>query len=85
MGCPLCKLEKKTEWLYEDDKLVVLVCQTCGVPMMVLREHKAMASPEDMLYMEKVREGRFPEWRWRGVGMRQVTNHYHWHLVRKER
>lgn len=39
--CPLCKLEKLTEWYYEDPdgRFVILDCKTCGVPMAVLREH----------------------------------------------
>lgn len=38
-ACPLCKLEKITNWYYEDGDFVILDCEICGVPMGVIREH----------------------------------------------
>ncbi len=38
--CELCVLARLTEWLYEDELVVVVLCESCGVPMVVLREHE---------------------------------------------
>jgi len=84
MTCPLCTLERKTKWLYEDKTVVVLMCETCGVPMMVLRRHTENPTATEMLCMERIREKRFPDYRWRDIGMRRIREHYHWHLVGKE-
>ena len=82
MTCPLCTLEKRTKWLYEDDTVVVLICETCGVPMMVWREHGSVWTYAG-IYMEEIREKYFSEYVWRKQGPRKIKNHYHWHLVSK--
>ena len=86
MSCPLCVLEKRTEWLYEDDKVVVCICETCGVPMMVLRAHKPWnkVSVAEAEHMEEVRDKHFQGYQWRKQGPRRIKDHYHWHLVKIE-
>lgn len=41
--CPLCRLWKdreiKTHVWYEDDKYIVVDCETCKIPMIVLKDH----------------------------------------------
>lgn len=37
--CPLCKLDKITNWYHEDSDFVILDCEICYVPMGVIREH----------------------------------------------
>jgi len=41
MTCPLCSVEHKTRWFYEDDRFLVIECLRCHEPMGVLREHRA--------------------------------------------
>ncbi len=46
-GCPLCKLEKITTWYYEDDEFVILDCESCGVPMGVIKGHGVEISAKE--------------------------------------
>ncbi|CAG4923174.1 MULTISPECIES: hypothetical protein [Acidithrix] len=44
--CELCQAIKITPWLYEDDICFVALCESCDVPMVVLREHSVDLSEE---------------------------------------
>ena len=37
--CELCCLEKRTKWFEETPEFVVMECEQCGGPMVVLRDH----------------------------------------------
>lgn len=44
--CDLCKLEKRTKWFEESAEFVVMECEQCEGPMVVLREHTMTISKE---------------------------------------
>lgn len=50
-NCPLCRLTQDREILtrvvYEDDLIMVVDCQTCRVPMAVLKAHRASFSESE--------------------------------------
>ncbi|MEY2965979.1 MAG: hypothetical protein RLY50_29, partial [Actinomycetota bacterium] len=37
--CELCEAARMTEWFFEDDEMWIAECESCGVPMVVWREH----------------------------------------------
>mmetsp|Transcript_23324 Transcript_23324/g.41429 ORF Transcript_23324/g.41429 Transcript_23324/m.41429 type:complete len:235 (+) Transcript_23324:1104-1808(+) len=39
LSCELCKLERLSEWYVEQPKFVVIACEQCDLPMVVLRKH----------------------------------------------
>jgi len=50
-NCPLCRMEKKTEWFYEDYMMVICRCETHPDKwMVVLKRHIPIGemSPEEM-------------------------------------
>lgn len=88
MNCPLCELEKKTDWHYpadglmseHDDSFVVIDCQTCEkTPMWIQLEHGDC--------VEEVREAA-RAWcreKWGDIdfrGPRKIENHYHEHVLK---
>jgi hypothetical protein len=42
--CPLCVLEKKTEWYFENDVWVILDCTVCHRPVVILKKHHMPSS-----------------------------------------
>ena len=78
IGCPLCKLERKTPWYYQTSEYVLLGCQKCGVPMMVWRDH-SFPSPDKVEEMKQVAQEMFPNTKIDEV-RRTIPNHYHFHM-----
>jgi len=77
--CPLCSLERKTEWRYEDERVVI--CRCLSHPekwMVVLRRHTVEPTEEEDAYMRKVMRRLFPGIRLRGP---RTVPHYHLHEV----
>jgi len=85
--CELCDLvagNRPTKVWYEDKDIVIVDCLTCGVPMVVWKEHKAeLTQGELSLVMLRIVQ-RFP--RKKGYNytvrlkMRKITDHWHCHL-----
>lgn len=76
--CDFCPIEKKTEWYYEDDQIVI--CDTFGgTPMVVLRRHTTEPTDEEMDYIDEKVTDVFGEHE-RYVMMNVVTDHYHAHI-----
>jgi len=86
--CPLCNLEKKTRWYYEDDKYVVCDCLTCKVPMVVLKSHLQCTCPTCTFWKMVEKEvtdicrdlfgDAFVGFR---KEQRQIKFHWHWHVL----
>jgi len=88
--CDLCSLEHYTQWyaeFYHPFSFVILDCDSCDVPMVVLREHRVEVTPEEVAYMEKALAivadqkyaKKFPRWIF-DHHMRQIPDHYHFHV-----
>jgi len=80
MTCPLCKLEIQTKQYYTDEKIVILDCMTCNIPMLVFKRHGAEAPLEWKLYAEKKVKGIFGNQIYFRTRAKQVKNHEHWHI-----
>ena len=85
--CELCNLKKKTKWYYEDEYFIVCDCETCKVPMIVLKTHSTSLLMEELIdlmwimskhlngiFINKVLEGRLDQKR------RKVLDHWHIHI-----
>ena len=89
VDCELCALEKRTKWLSEDEKFVVLICDQCDNPMVVYRKHTMQLSRELRLEMygalASVANRFFAEsssdW-FLDCLQRTVSGHIHWHARR---
>jgi len=86
MECPLCKLEKKTDWYFENVMLAVLECKTCNLPMVVLKRHtmEPTAKEEKAMIREltKVADAFFDEGNWAlRKYQRNIKDHLHFHAI----
>lgn len=78
MNCPLCNLEMKTRWWYEDELWILCECLTCKVPMFVFKKHEQPTEQQvaRAVLMAMARyPGKIVDHR-----MRAVPNHYHFHV-----
>lgn len=56
-------------------------CNTCGVPMLVLAEHRAWLTPREEQLFYDILDDYFPDYEPRGIGMRSIPTHWHEHLI----
>jgi len=79
--CPLCKREEITRKYCENNKVWVVDCKTCGVPMIVWKEHKPTVTDEEKAYMVKMANILF-DMRDKKIDdrMRSLPDHYHMHI-----
>ena len=81
MSCSLCQRQVVTKFYYEDDKIWIVNCKSCQIPMIVWKEHKEKVNEEGYSYMMVKIKELFGE-----VGyvvddrMKAVKDHYHIHL-----
>lgn len=77
--CLLCDPEKKTEWLFQDDLIIVLICEACRCPMAIIRRHALEPTDEELQRIHEtakllgINKGRWD------VKARNVPNHWHVH------
>jgi hypothetical protein len=88
--CGLCELAKITQWLYEDDTIVVILCESCEVPMAVLRDHRVTVeeSLRDSIrvrLVEAASEFFDSKEFFIDETMRQIPDHLHMHARPKSR
>ena len=87
MSCPLCVAEHLTTWFHEDDIAYCCLCKSCGVPMVVLRQHNVKPTSEELDHMLKVlnkaaRSYFGTQHYWIDRRRRQIPSHYHLHARR---
>lgn len=84
LNCELCRLEKTTDWYYENPDFVVISCDSCDSPMVVLRKHTMEADPATNQLMQKALETVAAQhyagksWYVDKV-QRTIYTHMHWH------
>lgn len=85
MGCPLCRLargfDRVTKVYFEDEKVIVVDCKTCGVPMIVLKRHTVYPTQEEVEHLKSVALKLFPNRRFRAEP-RSIKEHFHWHALK---
>jgi len=79
MDCPLCNLEKKTHWYFENDKYIICDCLTCKVPMFVWKDHDIFPTVQERIEMCSDGKRRFPDKEPRLL-RRQIPDHFHFHM-----
>jgi hypothetical protein len=82
--CDLCKLEDKTEVYVEEEKYIILECDSCFVPMAVWKEHTMSLSKEDEVMLERVLNEVAQEFYqlneyYIDKNQRSILDHLHWH------
>ena len=81
-NCPLCNV-KEEDILWKDGSFFGIICKTCGIPLCILKEHKASATEEEMEEMKDILKRRYPGYRLRGIGMRSIPAHFHEHAIKR--
>lgn len=87
MTCPLCDLvfnrNIKTKLYYEDSKVIIIDCQTCGTnnPLIVLKRHTMKPNNFELGHMEMMAKETFgPNIKFRKKP-HQILDHLHWHIL----
>ncbi|OMJ68695.1 hypothetical protein SteCoe_33781 [Stentor coeruleus] len=83
LNCELCVREKKTEWFVETENFVVLRCERCDLPMVILKSHSLEAPEHIKIQMQKALS-KVAEKELKGswhIDTKQKTlkSHLHWH------
>jgi len=82
LKCDLCRLEKRTKWLEETSEFVVMECEQCDGPMVVLREHTMTVSKATDARMKsallKHAEGKGKQM-YVDTVQRTIKDHLHYH------
>jgi hypothetical protein len=81
--CELCTLERKTEWFEDNESFVVIRCEQCDLPMVVLKNHSLKASQDvrDKMVeaLSKVARKEIKQTWFIDMKQRSVFGHLHWH------
>lgn len=83
-SCALCRLwhdrEITTTFYYEDDLVLIVDCEKCRVPMVVVKRHDV-----DATLAERQRINQIVHKRWPGAKLRcepqAVKDHFHCHVI----
>jgi len=74
MNCELCKQEKLTVWLHEDNICFICKCKSCYSWMIVLKRH-GKPTPSELQHLKRISHRFFPHKIWRCCS----KNKEHWH------
>lgn len=83
--CELCSLKRRTRWIEEHPRFVILECDQCDQPMAVWRDHTMSLSEEETALLEsalrRVAKSHFGSDERYYIDKRQRTifTHLHWH------
>lgn len=81
--CELCAIEKKSDWFIENDSFLVIRCEQCDLPMVVLKSH-TMKVTNYLLDQMKTALGLIADqelsapW-YIDRKQRSIYGHLHWH------
>jgi len=89
MGCPLCELKTITKLYYKTEKVIVLSCASCHVPMAVLRRHSMNPTAEEeqemMQALNEIAIDFFGGTEYFiDKKQRSIFDHLHYHVRRRE-
>lgn len=83
--CPLCAIYDHRRRLlsqpyYEDEKIIIVNCMTCGIPMIVFKKHAPEPSREEISHAHAAAVKLFKVKGYRPP--RTIKDHYHVHIER---
>lgn len=83
-GCELCALAPRTTWFREDPRFLVIECDSCDLPMVVLRRHamtvtESLAAEMEASLQEVADAELGPGTWWCDRRQRTIADHLHWH------
>ena len=80
-NCPLCERESITKCYYEDEKIWIIDCDTCKIPMVVWKEHINKINSDKLSYIILMINRVFPRNKFQiDMNMRMIKDHFHLHL-----
>ena len=82
-NCELCRLAKgyiATHLYYQDDRIIIVDCKTCGTPFLTLKRHDMILTQEELEHISKVVKEQFPNYKLR-MNQCQIKDHWHIHLI----
>lgn len=74
--CDLCNAVPEASY----ESFFLLTCRKCGVPMLVLHDHRDWITADEFYEMISIAQRVCPGYHFRGRGMFSVPSHYHEHL-----
>lgn len=74
--CDLCDAYPKQAF----GNFFLIICRSCGVPMLVLRDHRSEITKEEFAQFVRLLSCKFPGYTPRGIGTRSIPDHWHEHL-----
>jgi hypothetical protein len=83
MKCDLCNAVDSDSFQVFGNFILIPKCKTCGIPILVLREHRAFLFHSEQKEFAKIVAVHFPDKKARGIGMKSEPHHYHEHLSEK--
>jgi len=82
-NCELCDLSRGhviTKKYYEDDKVIIVDCKSCEIPMLTLKDHRMDVSKKEKEEFTKLISRLFPESKIRKQ-QKKIPDHFHWHIL----
>lgn len=77
--CPLCNMEPRTDWFYEDETIVI-ANTISGHPFVILKRHQTECPDEILEHASEVVQSLFGDHEFR-TRMNKVPDHFHTHVV----
>lgn len=87
MSCELCKREHKTKWYYENEEDIfdIFECETCHLPMVVLKRHDMTITIYEMVFMVMLVKRLFGSDAKLRLEQRKIKDHWHAHIIQGEK
>ncbi len=81
--CLLCNaINVIKDYEMEINGFVLMTCNHCNIPMLVLKEHKAELNSAEKTEFNAILQNYFNKrYKPRGIGAREIPEHYHEHLL----
>jgi hypothetical protein len=80
--CLLCRLarglDRITHLYWEDSVCVVVDCKVHNQPMIVIKRHSPLPSPEEAEHVQELMQKLFLGKAFRGP--KSILEHFHWHM-----
>jgi len=87
-SCDLCKLIQGkiiTENYYEDERVIIVNCKSCEIPMLVLKDHRMELSSEEERDFEYIIKRQLPDLWYIRKKQRKIHDHLHWHIIHRRK